>query len=105
MDPIVKLKRAERKHCADYLRFLALAARQGPGDHGDMNALSVSVMERAMLEGFLDCEELIASMLERLAADERRRAFLDSNTKHMDRAAALTEAALAVRMGQHRKDG
>jgi hypothetical protein len=64
--------------------------------------------EILMLAGFADCEELIASMLERYAeeADHKAKSIVlqGSGRDFEVRAMVLREAALAVRLGQHRRE-
>jgi hypothetical protein len=62
--------------------------------------------EILMLAGFADCEELIASMLERLANEEEGKivGWSPEMQARQTRAQVLREAALAVRLGQHRRE-
>lgn len=64
-------------------------------------------IEAARVEGFTDCEELVASMLERMAAREESAATSGKAvdfSRHRIRAQVLAEAALAVCLGQHRRE-
>lgn len=65
--------------------------------------------EAARGEGFADCEELVASMLERMADAEEEQGLglvggVTLPTHHTTRSRVLREAALAVRLGQHRRE-
>jgi len=67
------------------------------------------LLDSARAEGFSDCEELIAQMLETKAEEEREKAGSrltaeGEHFRHMVRCRALMEAALAVRLGQHRRE-
>jgi len=63
----------------------------------------------ARAEGFSDCEELIAQWLEKQACEADRHTA-DPETMLMEscilraRARVLREAALAIRLGQHRRE-
>jgi len=66
-------------------------------------------LDPARAEGFSDCEELIARMLEGMAdleeckAQEHEARVVWCELHHA-RSKALREAALAIRLGQHRRE-
>jgi hypothetical protein len=65
-----------------------------------------SAVEDARRGGFADAEELIAGMLERMAGAQEARGEEAQSLKGIygQRAQVLREAALAVRLGQHRDE-
>lgn len=67
----------------------------------DTTHSSTSGVEDARLEGFADCEELVAAMLERMADAGENIQGWKPEARDL-RARTLREAALAVRLGQHR---
>lgn len=68
---------------------------------GALDSVLDGLLDRARAEGFSDCEELIAQWLESRADDEGR--MLGSGFRR-NRSSALREAALAIRLGQHRRE-
>lgn len=65
------------------------------------------VIENARAEGFVDCEELIASMLERMSDEEFLKGVAEDCQYPREfgaRSRSLREAALAVRLGQYRRE-
>jgi hypothetical protein len=71
-----------------------------------MPSLTTGIEIDARLEGFADAEELIAGMLERMAASEeaKMQGWSPEVQARGHRAGTLREAALAVRLGQHRDE-
>lgn len=90
------------------------SAASGPGAAGafplsedEINRLADACVERLILRGFNDCEALIIEMLEKRAdteLDSIERWTIESQVLlRKERAKVLRETALAIRLGQHRR--